>query len=456
MVWWILVLGLVAFYVAAALRWGAGRALGIVVPITWLLPAWLMLPVAEGAPNSIVGSGLDIKVTVGAACLILYCFIPGRTFPVRWIPSDFAVAGLILAHLIFDTMHDGFALMTPLRAYAEWYLPYVAGRLAIQSAGDVRYIWRVLVAIGVGLAIVAIAESLWRVNIFESIFGERPVEGFPRDASRWKVRRAFGPTMHPIYFGVVQLLLLGWAAYAALLALKRRTSAFWVFAVLPIVGGIVATASRGPILGVVVASVAFFFFLYPKARLPIGGFAIVVACLGIAFREPIINQLEQWSGELQTHIEIEGESRLTSGTRTRVNMLEVNKIAIKRSGLTGFGSDAVAGFPINVPLGPMEVNALKSVRAIDNTYVLLMLRFGYVGAGLFFLAGVFSVGQYFWISQVYRGETIGWLTAGLGSVTFAALLVQATVWMPHEIGFPLLWTFGISGGILVAHLEDHL
>lgn len=456
MVWWIIVLSLVTLYVAGALRWGPGRALAWIIPITWLLPAWLMLPVANGAPNSIVGSGLDIKVTVGSVCLILYCFIPGRRFPIQLIPSDFAMLGLVVVHLIIDTMHDGFTWVTPGRAYAEWYLPYVTGRLALQSRDDLKSIWWPFVAIGVGLAALAILEAISSINLFEWVFGQRPLEGYRHDSIRWGIRRAYGPTMHPIYLGVLLLLLLGWAAFSCILALKRKTSPYWVFAILPVIGGITATGSRGPILGVAIAGIAILFFLSTKARPPIGILVVALFGLAVVFHEPIISKLEQWSGEKQWKIEIDGESQLTSSVRSRVNLFEVNRIAIKRSGLFGFGTESVSGFPINVPLGPVEARTLQSVRAIDNTYILLMLRFGYMGVGFFTLAALLSVGQFFWLTQRYRRENIGWLCAGLGAVTFATLLVQCTVWMPHEIGFPLVWTFGLSAGILVSHWEDRL
>ena len=454
--WWITVVIFVGFYVWGALRWGAGKSLAIVVPLTWIIPAWLMLPIADGAPDSIVGSGLDVKVTVGAACLILYCFMPGRTFPIKLVPSDCAVLSLLIVHIAIDILHDGFDWMVLGRAYAEWYLPYITGRLAFQTLEDVDWIWRNLVGLGIALGLLAIIESLTGTNPFELLVGQRPLEGFLHKTYRWGVTRAYGPTMHPIYLGVILLLTLGWATYGSLLALHRRSSAFLVLATLPILFGIAATGSRGPILGSLIAAVAFTYFLVPRTRMPIGLALVGLFILAATFHEPIIQKLEQWSGERQWEIQIEGETRLNSSVRSRFNVLEVNRIALRRSGLIGFGTEAVSGFPINVPLGPIEAEAIKSVWAIDNTYILMMLRFGYLGAGLLLLSAALSVWQFYWIAQKYPESRVQWLSCSVGGGLLAALLVQCTVWMPHEIGFPLVWTWGLSAGLMVAHREELL
>ncbi|MEM8733114.1 MAG: O-antigen ligase family protein, partial [Planctomycetota bacterium] len=267
------------------------------------------------------------------------------------------------------------------------------------------------------------------------------------------IQRAYGPALHPIYFGVAQLLALGWVSYGAIRALKRRTAPLWVFAPLIAVAGIFCTASRGPILGAPVALVASLFLFWPKLRWPIGLLFVAMAASAIVFHEPIITQLETWSGEGRRDIEIQGEERVQSSVRSRINLIEVNKIALKRSGLLGFGSDAVAGFPINVPVGEMEAKTLKAVKYIDNTYILLTLRFGYLGVASFLLAFVCCLGQLFFIAVRYSGQSPGTLSCCLGGVLFAALLVQATVWLPPDIGFPLLFTMGVSSGLVVAHAD---
>ncbi len=456
MVWALIVATLVAWFIASSFRIGPQLAIGIVVPVAFLFPAWLIVPVFEGARDSIVGTGPDIKVTVGSCCLILYCFMPGATFPLKFVPSDIAMLSLIVIHIISDFTNAEPNWLMLGRAYAEWYMPYVAGRLAMQSRDVAFQLARIMMIAGMLIALTAIIESSLDWNLFELMFGNRPIEGSSRDAERWGVQRAYGPTMHPIYFGVLQLLLLGWGGYPLLKAIHRRAKWGWVLTPVPLMLGVAATGSRGPILGVVASGVAGLFCFAPKLRVWIGGGLITLAGLGIANQEAILDQMERWSGERQHEILIDGELRKTSSVRTRVNLLEVNKIALKRSGWLGFGSQAVAGFPINVPLGPAEVETLKRVKFIDNTYVLITLRFGYLGVLAFLVAALVSLAQFLWVGDHYRGGRVQWLSGCLGAATFGALLVQATVWMPHEVGFPLVWSFGLSASLLVAHLQGKL
>lgn len=178
--------------------------------------------------------------------------------------------------------------------------------------------------------------------------------------------------------------------------------------------------------------------------------------MAVLFQEPIIQRLEKWSGESSREIVIDGEKHLQSSVRSRLNLVEVNKIALRRSGLLGFGTQAVTGFPINVPVGPMEAEAIRKVRFIDNTYILLTLRFGYLGVFAFIAAAVVCLWQFYWVGTKYQGDSPQWLCHCVGSSCFAALLVLATVWMPYEIGFMLVWTFGLSSGLTLAHLQGKL
>ncbi len=456
MVWVLSVVCLVAIFVLLSYRYSPQAAIGWVVALSWLFPAWLILPLVEGAPDSIVATGLDIKTTVATMCLVLYCVMPGRTFPIRLVMCDYAMLALVAAHLLSDISNDGFSWMILGRMYVEWYLPYVAGRLAVQSWQDANRLWPVVAAVCICMSLAAVPEAWFDFNVFESVFGPRPVEGTSRDAVRWGFQRAYGQAMHPIYFGVMQLLLLGWASYATVRALHRRTNVVWIFSMAPVIVGIVATASRGPLLGIAAGLAALYFCFYPRIRILAGGAFLAMVAAAIVFQEPIVRQLEKWSGERSQEIVIDGETHKQSSVRSRINVMRVNKIALRRSGLLGFGTRAVTGFPINVPLGPVEVEALNKVRFIDNTYILLTLRFGYLGAICFIAASIISLWQLYSVGTLFQGQSQQWFCHCLMSFLFAALLVLATVWMPYEIGFIVIWSFGISSGLSLARIRGKL
>ncbi len=454
--WWILTIGLIVLFLANAYYRSPQSAIGLVVPIAFLFPAWLLLPLQSGPDGSIYGAGVDVKLLVGAACLILYCFMPGRTFPLRIVPCDIAVILLMLFHVLSDWLNDGLNWLVLGRAYAEWYLPYTAGRLAIQSRRNIEHLWITMAFLSLMLSGGAILEALTNINLFETLFGLRPVEGFSREASRWNLQRAYGPCMHPIYLGVVQLLLLSWTGLATWRSLQRKAAWPWVFSLVPCFLGIVATGSRGPIVGSILCCVTFVFYLVPRARWPMAGCILALALVGLANREAIVEQLEKWAGEarLQT-IEVDDETLVQTGTRNRINIFGVYKIALKRSGLNGFGTQAVSGFPINVPLGPREVETIRQTKFVDNEYILITLRFGYLGLAAFTAVGLLALGQLWWLANLAPRQLPQQLACCLGAALFSSLLTLLTVWMPYEIGFVLFWTCGLSSGLLGSQLQGH-
>lgn len=454
--WLLIVLSLALLFVLLSLRISPQFAIGFVVPLTWLFPAWLLLPLIDGAPGSIVATGIDVKVTTGIACLVLYCFMPKSTFPVRLAPCDFAVASLIGLHVASDTLGEGFNWVILGRAYAEWFVPYVSGRLALQSRLDASRLFWIPSIVGVALSLAAIPEAFTNFHWLEYLFGARPREGFNPDAARWGIQRAYGPTMHPIYFGVVLLLLLGWSVYAASRATRRKAFSLFLFAPIPIIAGIGCTASRGPIIGIAVACIGLAFIKWPKARIPILALAVIGIFSVFAFRESIVSQLENWGSDRQREIVIDGEEQIQSSTRSRLNMMAMYSIALRRSGLFGFGTEACSGFPINVPIGAQELKTLKSVKYIDNTYVLLTLRLGYLGIAAFVASALLAIWQFVWIADRFKEESPQWLSSCVGGTMIGALAVLATVWMPHEIGFLLVWTFGVSSGLFVASSYGNL
>ncbi len=455
--WSITTAALITVFTVLSIMRSPQLALGIVVPVSMLFPAWVMLPLFDGARDSIVGSGIDIKVATSAICLVLYCFLPGRTFPARLVPCDFAVLAMILIHITADCLNDGFSWMVLGRAVCEWYLPYVSARVAFQTRATINAVWPVLVTAVAVVAILAITEALLRWNPLEQLFGIRPTEGFNPNTTRWGIRRPVGFTMHPIYLGVVQLLLSGWAFFAMFRARYRRSHHILVLMPLLSAVGIVATASRGPIVGYFAAICVLMFLVFRKLRLAMLGAAILVAAVAVIQQDAVLSVLATWGDEGKPReIMIDDEVRLQSSVRSRLNALAVYSIAFKRAGLLGFGTRAVSGFPINVPVGAREAETLKQVRYVDNAYLLMALRFGYLGLMGFLAMAAIALLQLMLVAKGCAGDSPQWLCWSLVASISGTLVVLLTVWMPHEIGFPLLWTYGVSSGLYWAQLQGVL
>ncbi len=452
--WWLLVSAMVSLYVVVAVRFGPQRGLGLVIPVAIATPAWCLLPLFEGPKGSIVGSGIDVKVAVGSVALLLYSFVPGRTFPLRLVLGDFAVMGLIAIHITSDVYNSGFSWMVLGRAYVEWYMPYLVGRLTFQRVVDLEVLARVMATVAMILGAASIVEGVFGFNLFESIVGWRPVEGTSRQAARWGFKRAFGPAMHPIYFGGQLLFVISGSAYLAWFPIKRRFRAMWFLAALLPALGIFFTGSRGPILGLLALALCFTFYQWQKLRVAIMLTGILCLGLCVAFREPVLGLLEKWSGDYyQREIVIDQEKHSYSTTRTRLLVFEVYRIALRRSGWLGFGTQAVSGFPVNVPLGPRDAETMRKVPFIDNAYILMTLRFGWLGALMFVGNCTVALGQLWYINQHSPSSRCRTWAVALAASLVAMLCLILTVWLPHELGFPLVWMWGASSGLFLLNRQ---
>ncbi len=453
---WYIILGLLA----ATFLWLAVKrrpqfALGVVVPITFLLPVWVMLPVFAVREGTVVGSGIDLRVGISAVALLLYCCFPKKaTYPISLVPCDIAMIGLVIVHIVSDLMNQGPSWEIPAHFFGEWWLPYVSGRVAFQFRRDISGYWKVLAGVSIGLALLAICEAFTNTSLPEMLFGARPTEGVERIHTRWGIRRAYGPCLNPIYMGVLQLILLGWSVDAFVRVLRNRVSVAWVAAPVLSLLGIICTGSRGPLVGLVVAGVGMLFSLRPKLRVPILAFAGLSVLFAIVNRTFVLETLESWAGENRASrssvIVINENKEQFTSARSRFLLIELYSIAMKRSGLLGYGTEAVTGFPVRVPLGPQEVETMKRIRFVDNTYVLMTLRFGYSGVFFFTAALIAATWQFLYVCSRMPTETPGILAGCLAGSLLGVIPVLFTVWMPPDYGFPLMWTCGVSSGLLLA------
>jgi hypothetical protein len=124
-----------------------------------------------------------------------------------------------------------------------------------------------------------------------------------------------------------------------------------------------------------------------------------------------------------------------------------------RAGWFGFGTDRTTSFPIRVPLGEVKLQSFYAMKYVDNVYVLLDLRFGIVGVTCFVL--FFGTCAYYFL-RLGTAPSIatGWFCAAMGGAIVATLAALFTVWMPHDIGFVLLWSSGIGTGLWVGRNHD--
>ncbi len=354
--------------------------------------------------------------------------------------------GLLCVHAVSDIINSGWSWSIPFRIYGEWCVAYLAGRLAFHNLATLSIAAPVGLAVAMLLAVGGIIQATTEINLWELVYGERFLDGISRTMHRWGMLRSWGPCGHPIYFGLLQVAFLPWVLrFWQLSKGTNRSPVAWLCIVIAGLG-IVASTSRGPILAAVFTILLSIYALSKNYRPILLTAATAVLVLAGVFQTQIFAGLHRWAGEkmdAETNrtVTIEGETLQITSTAYRVHILKVYKDSVIKAGLLGFGTESVTGFPINIPVDAETLLAIQSIKLIDNEYVLLALRFGWLGVLLFTVSIVLAVTSWF-----RRASHEGWMQSSWCAFSGAALasiaLCMITVWMPIDVGFPVLLLMG--------------
>lgn len=453
--WGISFLILFAVFLVLAWRTSAKRGLATVVLLSLIFPTWMVM----GYQNSIslteaIGEKVDLRIAISFVCLTLVFFIrPKQLLPFKFHWIDGLMIALVGLHVISDSIHDGFSLLLIGRVYAEWCMPYLVGRIAFSNIEDVKNVLFVGAAVCCVLGGLAAIECTTGHNLSELAFGERPEDGASRAMKRWGYKRSFGPNMHPIYCGTLQLLLLPWAIFAASWAFDRGKHMWYLLTPLVGVIGVVSTLSRGPIFAVGIVAYLFTWIAKPKWTSAMVAIGLCVGVLVAIQGDRLFRQFQEVSGELDprktSDLVVNGEQVKKTSSGSRLLIFRIYYPALKRAGLVGYGTARVTGFPVRVPTGPQDVQTLEEVRAIDNIYLLLGLRFGYAAPILF--AGIGLLATWSFIRMSLDDKKGRVFYAAMAASLFATMLVLLTVWMPHDFGFVIIMYAGIAAGVSSRH-----
>ena len=330
--WYLFVL-LIGGWIAWAVRaFGRRWALGSAVALSLLLPTWVTLRLG---PTVII----DLRIAAAAIALLVYCAHPRTRWRGPLLVADFVILALCLVHVAADIVNDGFQWLLPLRAYGEWALPYVAGRLAVQNFADARRLLPVACAISVVLGLWSMAEAVFRVDPINYLVGQRPAESDNPSTLRMGFKRAEGPARHAIYFGMLQVLLWPWTLQIARSQLKGTAAVRrWPLPVIS-VGGVLATMSRGPMLALGVVLYLLTILRWPRLRIPLLIVAAVAVLLLAWQRERVLRNLHAWAGETELYaarrIVVDGQQVEYSGTMQRYYLWKVYAKAMWRHRLVG-------------------------------------------------------------------------------------------------------------------------
>lgn len=444
---WLLLVGIFVWRIRMV---GMRRAFGEVMLLSLLTPTWAYFGASVGRVDWLpFKTEVDMRSGLGITCLLACLARPTVFKPWRWMLADGIVLVLAATHVLSDWQNSGFSLVVPVRGFGEWVMPYLIGRFVLRDIDDLRGLYPVALGVTLALSGLGLIEMLARTNLPEILYGQRPLEFMGREMSRWIFKRAYVVANHPIFFSTMLLLLLPWAMYAAS-RVKRGGGPNWFKWTPWIVGaGVVSSVSRGPILALPVLFYVVALICQPRWRVVLSVTGLLAVLLAAWQFQTIISGLEVWSGESEyrrkREIVVADEKVEFSGTRTRLYIPIVYGRAIREAGLLGYGTDRVTGFPVRVPMGQQYAETIRRMRFIDNQYVLMTLRFGYLGLLFFTLLAGTAVYDYTRLALDSQSGVA--FTAGMAGAIVAVMLVMITVWMPRDFGYLILWSCGAGAAL---------
>jgi len=440
---WLLAVILIALvWIYLLIRKGPVAALGAAMVLSFAFPVWI----------KVNPFGIPITVQTTTACLVMLGYVCHRDGRIR-LPLtllDFSIAMMWICHVTSDSFMTGFTPVLPARAYGEWALPYIAGRYAIRGRNDLNRIAPWVVGVIVFLGLMSCFESLTQVNPFEFVFGDRPTELSRRNTARLGLKRAFGPTTHAIFFGMMIGVLMPWLVCLWQSFGSRKIRGLTAFAGLVAFAGAVFTVSRTPVISILMAAALTLALGFKVLRWPLGLSMAIAIGVFVAFPNEVTDTISRWTGggDKPNLVEIDGEAVVTSSSRTRLHVFGIYKDALIKAGPFGYGSEATSGFPLEIPGMEGTFKSANLFVTVDNAYVLLTLRFGWIGGACLVILFLTAIATGFSLyfdrpDQLFPGAMACLLVVVAG---FSLLLV----FMSYDFGFPLLWTIGILSGLASA------
>ncbi len=436
---------ILAFWVMLLVRSGPRVALGVAVVLSFLSPEWVELEWA--------GLPFDVQLTVAIVALIGFVLHPDRD---PWTPltlPDCVIASLVVVQVASDIVADGISIGSPLRAYGEWAVPYLSGRYAVRNQEELRKIAPWVIGVLLVFTAGALCEMLTGINLWELLFARNADDYVPKLGRRLGFTRATGPTINPIFFAMIFLLLLPWPAvtFNQVDVWGRR----WRGGLAGLSGvvGMLATISRGPLTGLMVAAGLLCMIRIPRTRwLGAGVAAVCFACVLIWPTEIIEFSRTGIKDQTKnaTSVELDGEEIEYSGSLTRLLLFRAYAKPLRYARFLGYGTEACQGFPPNIPHLPEKSEAIYLMRHVDNAYVLMGLRSGWLGMMTFTLLWVVTVWTAIILARIPELTSV---CSWLAGVIAASAFVLLTVYFASDFAPIFLWTSGLVSGLATHALK---
>lgn len=445
---WTLIVGVflcqAAIYFVLKRRFGCATALGGSVLAGFAVPGYWDLQLFD-----LVLPGRSLSI----AGILLLFLVTGGSLRFRFKLVDLAVGIVLAIAIASDVFVHGRPWHHAFMLYAEWMMPYGAGRYAMGNQAAFDKIRPLIYFVAVSWIVVWAIEIYSEMNLWQTLTGIiDPSWEVQRRKGRFGIVRSYGQTMHPIFFAAQWLAILPIAALSTQRNVieDRRgwlVVACFIFAVSAIL------LSRAAVVVSMATAMLIVAWMKPKVWFAYVALLLGVVIFAVTSPDRLTSLWMQTGGrtdQRQTIVEVNDELVTHSSTRARYRMLEVYGKSAQRAGFLGYGSEATSGFPPNIPHLPKEAQATEEFWTVDNTYLLMVLRFGYLGlAGFVFL--VISPVLMICLQPNLDLRRDAWIMYAAPGMIAVLLL---TVYCDYEILLPLMWTLGLTTSLCDARIGD--
>ena len=405
--------------------------------IGWFLtmtmaPSWLVKPI-----GSVV---FDLRTAAAMAIIAGFFIFPGEKLRFRWLLIDTLMTMLVASIIISSLLAWEIRPLTIPELTRRWLPPYLMGRLFLQSITDVDRVVPVAAKVMLILSLYVATESVIKFNPVNKVLGKSYAVLEAGEGYRWGIKRAQGPLGHPIFFGMMTVMLLPWGMEVGRRARHKQGPKWWLLVPFASFGSVFCTASRGPIIAAMFTVYITLFFRRPKLRIPMF-LLVAIGIVSVVYGKDLLMQtLSKAAGETEEHsrIIINGEEVEYTGTKHRLLLYSVYADAVRQAGLFGYG--------MRMRNVPIEDHLAQRFSSIDNHYLLFLLQHGWGGMGCFAavsLCVLAYLGTAAWNPKLPQAGLAGAMFGGF----FAVTLLMQTVWFAPDYATLWLFSAGLAGSL---------
>ncbi|TWT89275.1 hypothetical protein Pla100_55920 [Neorhodopirellula pilleata] len=429
-------------------RHGKQYALGAGMAVSMLAGTWFEIEVFN--------TPINVTMATAIVLLIVYCTHSWREIFKAINLLDVLITALFLWHIVVDVYYDGNPLAIAAQAYGQWMLPYAAGRYAFVHAGSLEKLSPVFVTVAAIISVAAIFESVSGINLWELLLTEMDDKvSHPRRRRYDWLYRAAGPVRHPIFLGIVLMTMLPFAV--DLVSRQRDSSKKRILVstgLAAVILGVGATLSRGPILCLPVSALFAVAWYDRIARWSIIILAMIGSLIAIVYADSFLSYLDSSeSNRGESHIvEIDDRNspQIYTSSRNRIFVVKIYGPLVVKGGPVGYGSKRSTGFPPrNLPGLPADPTVRERLGVVDNSYINIGLRFGWIGLVTFVCTLLFTISfalRFALVASTYLYPCDWQCMIAYAGVFFALLFEIGTVFWSYDYAFWIMLQIGAISG----------